>query len=113
MEIIERKENKLLNRVELSFRWNHSGSPTPTRSDMLNAISSVEPGSKKDLIVIKNVVTRFGVAQTTGTGLVYNSAEAMTVEPQYIAKRYENLRTTKPASSDEKATSGDVSGGEE
>ena len=53
MEIIERKENPLLNRVEIEFRWNHEGSPTPSRMDMLNSIASIEPGSKRDLIVIK------------------------------------------------------------
>ena len=36
MEIIERKENPLLNRVEMSFRWEHSKEATPTLSDISN-----------------------------------------------------------------------------
>ena len=109
MEIIERKENKLLNRVEISFRWNHAGTPTPSRIDMLNAIASVEPGSKKDLIVVKNVQTRFGLGQTTGMGIIYNSAEAMTVEPKYIIGRFGG--STEESS--EQPSNEDVSGGEE
>ena len=31
MEIIDRKENPLLNRVEIEFRWNHEGAATPSR----------------------------------------------------------------------------------
>ena len=37
MEIIERKENPLLNRVEISFRWNPPKGATPTLSDMVAA----------------------------------------------------------------------------
>ena len=109
MEVIERKENKLLNRVEISFRWNHTGTSTPSRTDMLNAIASVEPGSKSDLIVVKNVQTRFGVGQTTGLGIVYNSAEAMSVEPKYIRERFGGS----DSGESEDAPEADVSGGEE
>ena len=94
MEIIDRKENPLLNRVEIEFRWNHEGSPTPSRADMLNGIASIEPGSNKDLIVIKNVKTRFGVGSTTGLGLVYSDANSMKVEPGYIHERYSGLRSS-------------------
>ena len=61
MEIIDRKENPLLNRIEIEFRWNHEGAATPSRADMLNAVASIEPGSNRDLIVIKDVNTRFGI----------------------------------------------------
>jgi ribosomal protein S24E len=101
MEIINRKENPLLNRVEIEFRWNHDGIPTPSRSDMLNTLASIEPGSSRDFIVIKDVVTRFGMASTTGVGLIYEDAEAMAVEPEYIHKRFNELRT-EPAPSVEK-----------
>ena len=44
MEIIERKENPLLNRIEIEFRCNHEGAPTPSRAELLNGIASIEPG---------------------------------------------------------------------
>ena len=112
MEITDRIENPLLNRVELSFKWNHHGAPTPSRNEMLSQLASIEPGANRDLIVIKDVVTRFGVATTTGVGLVYESEEAMSVEPDYIIKRHggsdESSDEGKPAAAKE-----DVSGGEE
>ena len=101
MEIIDRKENPLLNRVEIEFRWNHEGSPTPSRADMLNGIASIEPGSNKDLIVIKNVKTRFGIGSTTGLGLVYSDANSMKVEPGYILERYSGLRSSNEAPAEE------------
>tara|TARA_A100001234_G_scaffold199706_1_gene191212 strand:- start:282 stop:614 length:333 start_codon:yes stop_codon:yes gene_type:complete len=110
MEIIDRKENPLLNRVEIEFRWNHEGSPTPSRVEMLNGIASIEPGANRDLIVIKNVKTRFGMGSTTGLGLVYADQESMKVEPNYMHERYAEMRAAEPESAKESA---DVSGGEE
>ena len=67
MQTKDRKENPLLNRVEIEFSWNHEGKATPSRSEILNQVASLEPGANKDLIVIKNVNTRFGVGITTGS----------------------------------------------
>ncbi len=61
MEIIERKENPLLNRVEISFRWEHPKGATPKLSEMVAAAAKAEPGSKKELTFVKNVNTRFGL----------------------------------------------------
>tara|TARA_B100000609_G_scaffold140520_1_gene112797 strand:- start:6065 stop:6421 length:357 start_codon:yes stop_codon:yes gene_type:complete len=108
MEIIERKENPLLNRVEIEFRWNHEGSPTPSRMDMLNSIASIEPGSKRDLIVIKNVNTRFGMSSTTGLGLVYADEESMKVEPKYMHERYAEMRTSSESPSEESSEEDDA-----
>ena len=113
MEIIDRKENPLSNRVEIEFRWNHEGSPTPSRTDMLNGIASLEPGSNRDLIVIKDVNTRFGIGSTTGLGLVYADMESMKVEPSYMHERFAEMRAAAPATEEAPAESSDVSGGEE
>ena len=71
MEIIERKENPLLNRVEISFRWEHPKGATPKLSEMVAAAAKAEPGSKKELTFVKNVNTRFGRPQTTGIAVIY------------------------------------------
>ncbi len=114
MEIIDRKENPLLNRVEIEFRWNHEGAATPSRAEMLNGIASIEPGSNRDLIVIKDVKTRFGIGSTTGVGLVYSDKESMKVEPSYMHERYAGLHSANDEAEDDSAAeSEDVSGGEE
>ena len=79
MEIKERKENKILNRIEISFSWKHDKKSTPTRSH--GPCSNAEPGSDRDLIVVKNCSTRFGQPLTTGLAFIYGTKEAMSVEP--------------------------------
>ena len=101
MEIIDRKENPLLNRVEIEFRWNHEGKATPSRVDMLNGIATIEPGTNRDLVVIKDVNTRFGQSSTTGLGIVYADAESMKVEPDYMHARFSGMRSSSAAPAEE------------
>ena len=55
MQVIERKDNPLLNRVEIRFVWDHPNSPTPDLSQMVAAAAKVEPGAKEELVFIKDV----------------------------------------------------------
>ena len=87
MEIIERKENVLLDRVEIDFRWRHEGRSTPSRVELLDMVKSLEPGSDKGNIIVKDVSTRFGQPLTTGLAFVYESADALANEPTYILSR--------------------------
>jgi len=93
---IERYENKLLDRVELNFSLRHQGKSTPSRKDIMDAILSQEKVSNPDLVIIKNCNTRFGQALTTGVAYIYDSEEAMKVEPSYVHKRHEVFRTPEP-----------------
>ena len=111
MESKDRKENSLLNRIEIEFSWNHAGKATPSRSEMLDQVASLEPGSNKDLIVIKHVNTRFGVGITTGSAFIYADEESMKVEPTYMHERYAEMRAAEPEAPAEEPT--DASGGEE
>ena len=88
MEILERKENPLLERVELAFSLRHVGVPTPSRQALLEAVTRMEPGSSVDQIIVKNVNTRFGQPLTTGDAYVYGSREALLKEPKYILQRH-------------------------
>lgn len=113
MEIIERKENPLLSRVEIKFSHSHSGSPTPSRNDVITQIAALEPGSNRDFVVIKDVTTRFGVAKTTGVALIYSNKEAMSVEPKYIHTRRGGGDDAEDAPAASATPAADVSGGEE
>ena len=92
MQVIERKDNPLLNRVEIRFVWDHPNSPTPDLSQMVSAAAKVEPGSKEELIFIKDVSTRFGMPRTTGLALVYSTEEASSIEPDFIVERHKKVR---------------------
>ena len=91
MEIIERKENPVLDRVELTFQWNHSGEATPSLSQMGDAAAKAEPGADKKLVFVKNVNTRFGMSRTSGMALIYGAAEAASIEPDYVIERHKSL----------------------
>ena len=73
MQVIERKDNPLLNRVEIKFVWDHPNSPTPDLSQMVSAAAKSEPGAREELVFIKDVSTRFGMPRTTGLALIYLS----------------------------------------
>ena len=133
MEVVERKENPLLKRVEIRFRWRHVGTATPSRAQMLAAVAAVEPGSTKENIIVKEVSTRFGQPLTTGLAYVYESADALAHEPTYILSRQKSAlglseekeaepeppAETEPDEADEGAVeeveteSAEVAGGEE
>ena len=98
MQIKERKENKILNRVEISFSWKHDKKSTPSRKEVIALVQTLEPGSNSDLIVVKDCNTRFNQPLTTGLAYIYASEEAMAVEPGYIHKRHEELRSSSGSS---------------
>ena len=130
MEVINRLDNPLLNRVEIEFKVTHTNTATPSRGAMRSAIASLEPGASAETVVVKEVSTRFGQPQTTGLAFIYDSVESMQNEPNYILKRHgaggEEAAEAKPAPAPKAAEdpaepeapaepeeAADVSGGEE
>ena len=115
MEIINRKENPALDRVELQFQWDHSNEATPSLSQMVEAAAKAEPGADRDMVVVKNVNTRFGMSRTTGTALIYGSAESKSIEPEYVIERHSsraNAATKETTPSEEKASQPEESVGQ-
>ena len=115
MEIINRKENPALDRVELQFQWDHSNAATPSLSQMVDEAAKAEPGADRDMVVVKNVNTRFGMSRTTGTALIYGSAESKSIEPEYVIERHSsraNAATKETTPSEEKASQPEESVGQ-
>ena len=124
MEIIDRKENPILNRVEISWQWRHAGAATPTRNQIIEAVVKIEPGATKDCILVKSVSTRFGQPLTTGNAFVYGDRADLEKEPKYILARHSGKEEATPvakASADEEpaedaaddAEAIEIAGGEE
>jgi small subunit ribosomal protein S24e len=123
MEIIERKENPILNRVELSWQWRHVGAATPTRAQIVEAVVKMEPGATKDRILVKSVNTRFGQPLTTGNALVYGDRADLEKEPKYILARHTDSSESAPkdeapkpepaADEADDAEAAEIAGGEE
>ena len=98
MEITDRKENPILNRVELAWQWRHAGAATPTRNEIIDAVVKMEPGATKDRILVKSVSTRFGQPLTTGNAFVYGDRADLEKEPKYILARHGSKEEAAPAS---------------
>ena len=103
MEIVERMENKLLNRVEIRFSWRHSGKATPSRREVMDLVKTLEPKSNPEYIVIKDCNTRFGQPLTTGLAYIYENEESMKVEPEFIHKRHKQFHSSSEAPAKEEA----------
>ena len=103
MQIIDRMENKLLNRIEIKFSMRHNGKATPSRRDVMDLVKTLEPKSNPEHIVIKYTNTRFGQPLTTGLAYIYGDADSMKVEPEYIHKRHEAFRSGNDEPAAEKA----------
>jgi small subunit ribosomal protein S24e len=87
LEVIQRKENPLLKRVEVTFKATHKAEPTPTR-DALRAFLAKELKATKDIVVIDYQASTFGRYETVGEAKVYKSKEeALAVERKHILVR--------------------------
>ncbi|MGB1659654.1 MAG: hypothetical protein ACPHHS_04075, partial [Candidatus Poseidoniaceae archaeon] len=63
------------------------------KKEIMDLVKTLEPGSNPDYIVVKNCKTRYGQALTTGQAFIYENAEAMKVEPEYIHERHKGFRS--------------------
>ena len=90
MELVieEKKDNPLLNRMEIRFRVKHPKASTPKREDIRNLIAA-NLNVEKDRVIIARMHTPFGIHETKGYAKVYYSVEdAKKIEPDYILKRH-------------------------
>ncbi len=87
VEILEKKENKLTNRIEVRFKVRHPGEATPKREEIKKKIAAII-GAGEDFIVLRKVISVFGKPESYGKIHVYNSKEDLfRWEPKYILKR--------------------------
>jgi|YelNatPaOPRAMG01_1025707.scaffolds.fasta_scaffold06207_8 small subunit ribosomal protein S24e len=87
IEILERRDNKLLNRSEIKYRLVHPGEPTPSRQKVREQLSlnlQVPP----EVVIVDNQHSKFGKKYTEGYAKVYRAKEdAMLLEPDFILIR--------------------------
>lgn len=101
VEVISKKENPLLGRLEVDFKITHSKEVTPKRKDVKNEIAALLK-VQKDTIVIDNMKTEFGKPETIGYAKVYKSkSAAQENETQAILKR-NNIFEEKKEKAEEK-----------
>jgi len=87
MELVDRRENKLLRRLELRLKVFHPGMPTPSRKDV-KALVAANLGIPEDRVIVAYVKTPFGTDYSKAYVKVYESVEdAKKIEPDYVLRR--------------------------
>ncbi len=87
LQVVTKKENPLLKRVEVTFKAIHKAEPTPTR-DAIRAELAKQLKAGKDAVVVDRSVSSFGRFETVGYAKVYKSKEeALAVECSHILVR--------------------------
>lgn len=87
IEIVDRKENKLLNRIEVKFNILHEGEKTPERELVRSNLSSLLK-VKKDLVIVDYIKPKFGIQQSAGYAKIYKTIDdAKKIEREHILRR--------------------------
>jgi len=87
IQVLDRRENALLKRVEVTFKVVHKAEPTPTR-DALRAELAKALNATKDIVIVDGAASTFGRYETRGYAKVYKTMEqALSVERKHILIR--------------------------
>ena len=86
IQVIEEKNNTILNRRELIFKAIHEEA-TPSRKSVVERLAATQ-NSKVGLVYVDNLKTEFGKRETIGYAKIYETAErAKEIERAHIIER--------------------------
>ena len=86
IQVIEEKNNPILNRREIVFKVIHDAS-TPSRKSVVERLAATM-NSKSSLVFVDSLKTEFGKRETIGYAKIYETAErAKQVERVHIIER--------------------------
>ena len=85
LRIVEKKENKLLKRAEISFELGFDKA-VPARKEVRDALST-SLGANPELIVIVKIKNRYGTRSAKGMAHAYKDKAAMGVEKKHLLVR--------------------------
>jgi len=87
IEIVEKKENELLERTEVTFKASHEREGTPQREAIREKLSAMLK-APKERVIIDAMTSEFGRMETVGYAKVYKSKDAaMRYEREHILVR--------------------------
>ena len=104
IQITEKKENKLLGRLEVTGQLTFSG-PTPT-NDVVRDSLAVELKADKTLVVIKHIYSKFSHQEAQFIAFVYADQEQMSkteVMTKHLRKKAEDAAKKTKAEAEKKA----------
>jgi small subunit ribosomal protein S24e len=95
--IIDKKENPLLNRTEITFECDYQSEGTPKILDVKHKLIALEDSSK-DLLVVDSMKPSYGEAKAVGLAKIYNSIEDLNkVETDSVKAKNEEPEEEAPA----------------
>ncbi|MCK5560561.1 MAG: 30S ribosomal protein S24e [Thermoplasmata archaeon] len=87
IELLEKKDQPLLSRLDVTFRITHPNERTPRRSDVREELAS-QLSVNKGNVIIDNMKAVFGKSETMGFAKIYQSEkEAKEIEREHILVR--------------------------
>jgi small subunit ribosomal protein S24e len=87
VEIVEKSENPLFQRVEIKLKVDHAGEPTPKRLDVRAQVAA-QLGVAEELVVIEKLAGAYGKQEASGIARAYSSKERLeALEPKYMLVR--------------------------
>ena len=85
--IIDKKENQVLNRTEVSFKIEHEQEATPSREVVIAKVAAML-NAETDRTILKEIKSHFGVQESAGkVNLYYTAEDALKFEPKHILIR--------------------------
>lgn len=92
IKLTKREENPLMEREEIEFKVEHENSPTPSRVEILEELTS-ELDVSENLILIEKLATLHGQQTASGIARIYESEERLKeLEPNFLSKRTEKSK---------------------
>jgi small subunit ribosomal protein S24e len=98
IEIKDKIENPLLNRTEIHFDCIYQGESTPKVLDIKNKLVALLDADK-NLLVVDNVLPKFGEGKAEGYAKVYDSEENL----KEIEKKHVLAKNQEPQKDEESA----------
>ncbi|HEY5539053.1 MAG TPA: hypothetical protein VIL58_05895 [Thermoplasmata archaeon] len=87
LEIMQRRENPLLKRVEVRFRVSHPNASSPRREELRQELAK-ELHAAKDIVILDFLRSDFGRSTSRGYAKVYKAKEdALRIERKHILVR--------------------------
>ena len=87
IEIVEKRENELLKRVEVTFKASHVDEGTPQRDAVREKLSALLK-APKERVIVDAMTSEFGRMATVGYAKVYETKDAaMKYEREHILVR--------------------------
>jgi len=88
LHVVRERDNKLIKRLEVEAVVVHIGKGTPSRNTIVEALSQLY-GKDKELIVVKSIMSEYGVGISKVKARIYESVERLKAfEPEYLLKRH-------------------------